>query len=484
MAELRAALRTLASHEELAVVDRPVDPAFEATALLDRLERADRYPAVLFRSLTGHPDWALVGNLFATRAKIAAFLQVAPEAVTETLGERLAAPIAPELVADGPVHEIVHTGERATLDELPLVTHHERDAAPYVSMGVTICRDPDSGVQNVGIYRFMRHGPRTLVPSLTSNANIAEIFRRMEERGRPLEIAIVPGVHPLIALAASYSAPPGQDEMALAGGLFGRAVPLVHGKTVDLDVPAEAEVVIEARVMPGSRYPEAPFADMSRSYSRVKQGPLTEVTAITRRRRPIMSFAFSGHADATNLAAVCHEVAILAAARRASRGVTGVHVPASGYGFHCYIAMRKGRTVEGGERGEQMNVMLAALGAVPMIKLVIAVDDDVDIFRDETVIGALARRFQAVDALSRESRLLVVPAAKGASYDPSSFHREYPNSKLLIDATLRADLTDDQRASFAEARTVGGEDLDPAAYLRAPLPDEPDLYPPEESQNR
>ena len=217
--------------------------------------------------------------------------------------------------------------------------------------------------------------------------------------------------------------------------------------------------------MPGGRYPEAPFADMSRSYSRVKQGPLTEVTAITHRRSPILGIAFSGHPDATNMAAVCHEVAILRAARQASRGITAVAVPASGYGFHCYIAMRKRPTVEGRERGEQVNVMLAALGAVPQIKLCVVVDDDVDVYSDEAVLGALARRFQVVDPVTRDERILVIPAAKGASYDPSSFHREYPNSKLLIDATIRSDLTDEQRRGFMEASTVGADRIDLTQYL-------------------
>jgi UbiD family decarboxylase len=168
------------------------------------------------------------------------------------------------------------------------------------------------------------------------------------------------------------------------------------------------------------------------------------------------------------MAAVCHEVAILRATRQASRGISGVHVPASGFGFHCYVAMKKRPTVEGRERGEQINVMLAALGAVPQIKLIIVVDDDVDIYSDEAVLGALARRFQVVDAQTREERIIVIPSAKGASYDPSSFHREFPNSKLLIDATLRSDLTDEQRGSFAEARTVGAERIDLADYLRNP----------------
>jgi 2,5-furandicarboxylate decarboxylase 1 len=127
--------------------------------------------------------------------------------------------------------------------------------------------------------------------------------------------------------------------------------------------------------------------------------------------------------------------------------------------------VRKVPTVEGRERGEHRNAMLAAIGAVPQIKLVVVVDDDVDIYDDTAMLGALARRFQAVDPLGGEQRLLVVPNVKGASYDPSSLHREYPNAKLLVDCTLRSDLSDEQRASFEEARVAGSDRIDLDAYL-------------------
>ena len=363
------------------------------------------------------------------------------------------------------MHDHVAEGAAASLDDIPLVTHHEGDVAPYISMGIAVCRDPDTGRRNVGVYRFMKRDATHLVPSLTSISNIADIFRRQEQRGEPLEIAIMPGVHPLLALAASFKAPPGVDEYELAGGLIGRPLELVRAKTVDLEVPADAEVVIEARILPGERYDEAPFADMSRSYSRVKRGPLTEVTAITHRDSPILQMSFSGHADSTYLAAACQEVAVYRAASSVAGGLRGVHVPASGYGFHCYLAIEKTPTVEGRERGEQINAMLAAVGAVPQLKLVIAVDDDVDIYDDSAVLGALARRFQPIDALSREERYTVIRAAKGATYDPSSFHREYPNSKMLIDATVSSDLSVEQREGMREARTRGADDISLADYL-------------------
>lgn len=464
--DLRDALRRLDEAGALAVVDRPVDRSWEVTAVLDRLEEQHRFPAVLFRSIQGFPGWSITGNLFASREAIAALLDVPPARLTREIAQRLERPVDPLLVPDGPVTEHVLERDDASLDALPIPTHHERDAGPYLSYGVAICNDPETGARNVGVYRFMQRDPRHLVPSLTSISNIADIFARQEARGRPLDIAIVPGVTPLLGLAASYKAPLGTDEVALAGALAGEPLELVKARTIDVEVPACAELVIEARILPGERYAEAPFADMSRSYSRQKRGPLVEVRAITHRSDPILQLAFSGHPDATNMAAVCHEVAIWRAVQQATSCVTGVHVPASGYGFHCYLAVHKVPTVEGRERGEHRNAMLAAIGAVPQIKLAIAVDDDVDIYNDTAVIGALARRFQAVDPTTGEQRLMVLPNLKGASYDPSSMHREYPNSKLLIDCTLRSDLSDEQRASFEEARVRDADRVDLSDYLR------------------
>ena len=462
---LRDAIAVLHASADAATVKRTVDPAWEVTSVLERLEREHRDPAILFDSIADHPDWSIVGNLFATRSRIARLAGIDPADLTKTLSERFASPIEPVDVTEGPVHDHVVEGASASLDDIPLVTHHEGDVAPYISMGIAVCRDPDSGRRNVGVYRFMKRDATHLVPSLTSISNIADIYRRQEQRGQPLEIAIMPGVHPLLALATSFKAPPDVDEYSLAGGLIGRPLELVRARTVDLEVPADAEVVIEARILPDERYDEAPFADMSRSYSRVKRGPLTEVTAITHRTSPILQISFSGHADSTYLAAVCQEVGVYRAASAVAGGLRAVHVPASGYGFHCYLAIEKTPTVEGRERGEQINAMLAAIAAVPQIKLVIAVDHDVDIFDDQAVLEALARRFQPIDALSREERYTVIRAAKGATYDPSSFHREYPNSKMLIDATVSSDLSDEQREGMREARTRGADEIVLADYL-------------------
>ncbi len=463
--DLREALSIADARGSLVRIARMVSSQGEATAVLTALEQAGDYSAVVFDSIEGYPGWGIAGNVFADRDNLAAMIGMNARELTASIAERLDRPVPPEVVDAGPVQDVVLEGEDASLDAIPLALHHERDAAPYISMGLTFTKNPETGERNVGIYRYMKRDATSLVPSLTSVSNIAEIYRRQEARNEPLDIAIVPGASPAMVIAAGYRAALGVDEVALAGGIQREPLQLVKALTVDVEVPANAEVVIEARLLPGKRYDEAPFADMSRSYSRVKRGPLTAVTAITHRKDPIIQIAFSGHPDATNMAALGSEVAVWRAVQAASSNVEAVHVPSSGYGFHCYVALRKEPTIEGNERGEQKNVMLAALGAVPQLKLVCAFDHDVDIFSDTEVLGALARRFQARDPETGEDRLLVIPFLKGATYDPSSFHREYPNSKLMVDATIRSDLSPEQRAGFDEARPAWSQDIDLKDYL-------------------
>ncbi|MDX6234271.1 MAG: hypothetical protein QOH68_3368, partial [Nocardioidaceae bacterium] len=291
---LRDGLAVLQAASRLLTVTRPVERDWEVSAVLDRLERSGTYDPVVFEDVVGCPGWSVLGNLFADRSNISLLLGIDPSQMNAQIADRLAKPVLPVVVDDAPVQAHVLTDE-ADLDRLPIPTLHEGDAGPYISMGVAICRDPETGQQNVGVYRFMQRGPRELVPSLTSISNAADIFRKYELAGQPMDLAVIPGGSPALALAASYKAAVDVDECALAGGLAEEPLRLVRARTLDLLVPADAEVVIETRVLPGARYDEAPFADMSRAYSRPKRGPLVQVTAVTHRERPVFQLAFSGH---------------------------------------------------------------------------------------------------------------------------------------------------------------------------------------------
>ena len=425
--DLRNFLGILDEHGALRRTKRPADPAWEMTAALDRMEEGGDFSAVLFEEVKDLPGWRVTSNLFARRAHIALALNVPEAEILPTFQKRIAMPILPRTVASGPVHETILTGDDATLDRLPLVHHHENDVARYISTGVCVSRDPDTGTLGMGVYRFMVKDGKTLLP----------------------------GVDPLITLAASYGAPMGVDELALAGGLRGEPVDLVPCRTVDLLVPASAEMCIEAEIHPGERHPEAPFADQSLTYSRVKQGPRVTVKAITHRENPIHQFIFSGHPDTLHLMSVIFEATIHEAVRRVVPTVRDVYVPPSGAGFHCYVSMTRRPTTEGFETGEGKTALMAVLGAAPYIKLAVVVDDDIDVFDEAQVLWAVATRFQPIDAHTGEPRYFVVPGAKGASPDPSAFHKAYPSSKLALDATVRVDLPEETRAMFKRAETSG-----------------------------
>ena len=463
--DLREFLEILDEHGNLRRAKCSVDPVWEMSAVLGQMEDQGDLSAVLFEEVKGLPGWRVVGNLFAQRHHVAMALNVPEEEILTAFQDRIKRPISPRPVSEAPVKDHILVGEDATLDRLPLVHHHEKDVARYISAGLCIYKDPDTGVQDMGVYRFMVKDEKTLVPSLTQTSNISDIFQRCEEKGQSLEIAILPGIDPLLMLAASYWAPMGVDELALAGGLRGEAVGVVPCETVDLMIPALAEMCIEAEIHPGARHPEAPFADQSLTYSRVKSGPRVTVRAITHRENPIHQFIFSGHPDVLHLMSVIFEAMIHDAVRRVVPTVKAVHVPASGAGFHCYVSMTRKPTTEGFETGEGKTVLLAVLGTAPYIKFAVVVDDDIDVFDEQQVLWAVATRFQPIDAHTGEPRYFVVPGAKGASPDPSAFHKAYPSSKIALDATVRVDLPEDVREMFWRATVPGKEQISLEDYF-------------------
>ena len=180
---LRAGIDLLDRKGGLVRVARPVDPIGEVTAVMAALEERGNWSAVLFESVTGYEGWRIAGSLFSDRSNVAALLGADRERLVAELTERLGHPVPTGKARTAPVQEVVHTGDEASLDDIPLVWHHERDAGPYISMGLTFVKDPDTGASNAGIYRYMQRDTRTLVPSLTSISNIADIFRRQEARG-------------------------------------------------------------------------------------------------------------------------------------------------------------------------------------------------------------------------------------------------------------------------------------------------------------
>jgi 2,5-furandicarboxylate decarboxylase 1 len=243
---------------ELVAVDTELDPRHEIAAVLRGLGAAD--PAILCSSIRGYPGVRVSGNLLGGRGRMARAIGTSESELAATYLERTRRGIPP-VAAGGsaPVKEVVRIAPRDLLSILPVLTHYEKDVAPFITSGVVLCRDPQTRRRGMGIHRLMVKGGNRLGIFL-ANPPLSVFHARAEAAGRPLEVAVALGLDPATLVAAVVkSGPAGPDKMDIAGALRGQPVELVRCETVDVEVPARAEAVIEGHVLAGVREPEGPF---------------------------------------------------------------------------------------------------------------------------------------------------------------------------------------------------------------------------------
>jgi UbiD family decarboxylase len=251
-----------------------------------------------------------------------------------------------------------------------------------------------------------------------------EYQRRAEAKGQPLPCAVVLGLHPLVSMGSLAYPPPDVGKFEVVGGLLGEPLQISPCLTADLHVPATAEIVIEGQILPGVREPEGPFGEFTGYFSRRSTEHVFEARAITMRERPWFQSIGSGRAgDHITTLGLIREAEITNAVSRVIPNETGVHVPLSGTSsFTAYVAIRQSRP------GEAKHVIPIVLGVDHYLKLVVVVDDDIDVFDESDVLWAVATRMQA------DRDLVVISGSLGAMLDPSADDRGV-TAKLGIDAT-------------------------------------------------
>jgi 2,5-furandicarboxylate decarboxylase 1 len=362
------------------------------------------------------------------------------------------------VVTDGPIKEVVLKGDRADLSLLPIPTHNALDAGPYICSGLGICKDPESGRHNVGIYRHMVHDRRTLGAWIYQAHHGYYIWRRYAERNQPMDFAIAIGHHPGALMGAISRFPGVGGEYEGSGGLLGEPLELVKGETVDLLVPARAEIVVEGQIHPTELRQEGPFGEWPRYYTATGPKPVMQVTAITLRKRPIYLDIFAAHPEHNIVGGLPRMGSVYRRVREVVPSVKAVNMPMSGGArAHCYISMKKNTD------GEPKLAAFAALMTENNIKLVILVDDDIDVFNEPEVLWAVATRFEA------DRDLIVMPYCLGGQIFPTAYDwtRNNPgkmNTKVIMDATKPAPPT-----PFPERAQVPKEWLDRIdleSYLR------------------
>ena len=308
-------LNTLEERQDLLRVRTPVSPALEMTELSLRSLRAEG-PALLFENVPGSRfpvamnvlasprriAWALgEESVDPVAQRIADFLRFRPPAgIAGILKDPAGAldqlstlrALAPRRVTRAPCQEVVE--EPGNLEDLPLLQCWPKDGGPTITFPLVVTSNPDTGQTSVGVYRLQRYSPTTLGMHWQVHRAGAENYRRYERRGERMPVAVVLGADPATVFAGLSPVPDGISRFAFAGFLRGESLPLVHCRGIDLEVPAESEIVLEGYVDPGERHREGPFGDHTGFYSLPEDFPVFHLSRITRRERPVYLTTVTG----------------------------------------------------------------------------------------------------------------------------------------------------------------------------------------------
>ncbi|MGQ7793149.1 UbiD family decarboxylase [Faunimonas sp. B44] len=421
----RSALRRMAEAGRIETCGRTVDPHLEVASLM---KVKDGGPAVLFPQVAGF-DMPVIGNVLGARENCEAAFGIDYRGIRSFVARALGGPIPPQAVRTAPAQEVVHTSGFDLRTMLPALHHAPSDGGRFITASVIIARDPETGVYNASYHRLQLHGPDRTGIKLDFGRHLRIAYERAVARGEDLPVVVCIGTD----LALQYTAatmgsqmPENADELAVAGGLAGRALPVVPAVTQDLMVPAETEIVLEGRILARDAAMEGPFGEFVGFAAPAADAPVLQVTAVTHRKKPIYH-AINGYGRETvMLRKYVLEASLLKVLGPAVPIVVDAEMTAGGlHRFHAVIQVRK----QGAHHeGLQRNAILAAFGALKDLDLVIVVDEDIDIRDPLDVEYALATRMEA----SRD--LIVVPEARGHEYVRAS--RNGIRAKLGIDATV------------------------------------------------
>jgi 2,5-furandicarboxylate decarboxylase 1 len=405
---LRTFLESLVKVGECEVHDGQTD-------LIDVAAALEGNPKAVWFKNAGDAGSELCGNVMGSRKRLAMSLGVAEELLLSTLLERFRTPHAPvEILRElAPVQEVVLTGADADFTKLPVHLQHGEDGAPYISASIDFCVNPLTGWTNVGCRRMMLRGRNEAGIDLNAPSDFRIQYQKSVAHNEKLPVAFVVGSHPVDFIGA-IAMMPSMDELAVLGAVRGMPVKTVKCVTNDLQVPADAEYILEGYLdSAGLVEPEGPYGEYIGYYGVMKMNPVFHLTAITHRKDAVFQTAtiggrFLANTDTAQLCALRTDATVWAALQTAIREPLAVHTtPSCGGMYNVRISMRVRYP------GEPRNAIAAAFGSFADIKHVFVVDDDIDIRSDSQVDWALATRFQA------DRDLVVGSGFRAVPLDPS-----------------------------------------------------------------
>ena len=381
--------------------------------------------AVLFERVKGQ-DYPVFVGLYWNRPMIANLFGTTSERLPFVLSDEIAAwrksQIEPVVVESGPANEVIETSP--DLYRLPIPHHAEGDGGRYITSSVVVAKDPDTGVRNLSIHRMMITGERRFTLLLEELGHVMDYYKRAEAKGEPLEITVNNGVDLGVHLAAASpaaAAPIDMDEVGIACQIRGEPVEMIEAQTVSVEAFANAQFVIEGRILPEVREPEGPYAEVTGYYASREPRWVLDVTAITRRRAPIFHTILSG-LEVRHAYSSVAEAGVFERIRSAVPEVVAVHFSDGSVPYDLVVQLDK-------KTGDSPRAAIdAAFDSLAFLKTVIVVDTDVDIFKMADVEWAIATRCQF------ENDLVLIPDCIGHRLNPMVEDDRW--TRMGIDATV------------------------------------------------
>lgn len=395
--DLREFIARLEKEGEAQRIEEEVDWNMEVGAMLRRAAEVDA-PAPFFQKIKGYPKgFRMFAGGAAKFSRMAIAMDIAPDThpreIVEEFIRRKSNPIKPVLVSDGPCKENIDIGDKVDLLKFPVPMVHQGDGSRFLGTWHTsIARDPDSNWVNWGMYRHMLQSKNSAGVLFSSAAkHMLTIYNKgYRSQNKPMEVAIVIGTEPISAFCSTAYAPYGVSEVELAGGVRGEPVELVKCETVNLEVPATAEIVIEGEIRPGDLMDEGPYGEFTgyRTGERAPR-PVIRVKAVTYRNNPIYTLSCGGvpvHDDA--VMSLTKAAEMLPALRARGLPVTAVSV----FSETCFNVAAVAVKTTYAHIAEDIAHIIWGMVAGHSTPYIFVVDDDVDPFNLPLVMHAFATK--------------------------------------------------------------------------------------------
>lgn len=423
--DLRSYLSFLEAEEELVRVKKAVSTKFELAAVVSKF---DSKQAVLFEKVN-ESKISVVSNICGTPGRFytAISSRSAPRNGAEVkreihmrVGQALANMSAPSRKQKSPLFE---QNSSSRLNDLPIVTHFEKDAGPFVTASVVFAKDGERGNQNSSTHRLLLLDERHMAIRMVEGRHLHKCYTYARDHGEDLKVAIAVGVHPAVIIAAAYQAAYGVDEMMIANAILDGKLELAEAAYSHLYVPSHAEIIIEGRILK-DRMHEEWMVEMLRTYDFKRKQPVFELEKIRFRDNAIYHDILPGYAEHRLLMGLPVEAKMYDYVKSVVPTTQTVHLTDGGSNWLSAVIQIRKRL-----EGEPKNAIIAAFAAHPSLKMATVVDDDIDPTDAVAVEYAITTRCQA------DKDSVIIPNSKGSSLDPSSDQQYLLTTKVGIDAT-------------------------------------------------